>query len=337
MTEAHDIDALWNRVRLIEAGIGFLGVLDARAFEDAGAFLAPKVAISGFPFADLPDGMWERTHLTEALSKALAAVTSHHQCTNPIVGLRDGDADVAWMTAARYRRPTLRGGDGFATFGTLRIRFTAEGQRWPIAGLHQDVRASEGNPGILSAGATVLEPPPATPFAEGSPPPSDAAARLRWLEDRAEIHDLMMRFGRALDAKDWPLYRSCLADRLVLDFSQTTGQPPKEIDADLFTEFAGLRQRGHASFHQYSNFQCAIDGDRARIRLYLMARHMGGRTRGDALNVFVGWYDNVLERTTTGWRLVRLGHPLRWVEGNAEIKDAPDPEADRLAAQLFAE
>ena len=120
---------------------------------------------------------------------------------------------------------------------------------------------------------------------------------LSALADRAAIYDVMMRFGRGLDRKDWQLYRSCFGKSLILDFSSTTGEPAREVDADLFVEFAEARQRSHTAFHQYSNFRVDIRGDRADSILYMVARHRVSESgHGDPLNVLVGWYENEFVR-----------------------------------------
>jgi hypothetical protein len=53
----------------------------------------------------------------------------------------------------------------------------------------------------------------------------------------AEIEKVMLSFGRALDTGNWPLYRSCFADRFRVNFERLTGQPEVYVDADLWTRF----------------------------------------------------------------------------------------------------
>ena len=147
----------------------------------------------------------------------------------------------------------------------------------------------------------------------------------------------MMRFGRGLDQKDWPLYRSCFCTTLTLDFSRMTGEPAQVVDADLFVDFARLRQRSHLAFHQYANFQVSIDGDRASCVLSMVARHRVAQSgNGDPLNTFIGWYDNEFVRGADGWKISVLRTPLQWVEGNALIKDSLDPEVEEASRRLFS-
>jgi hypothetical protein len=52
------------------------------------------------------------------------------------------------------------------------------------------------------------------------------------------------------------------------------------------------------------------------------------------LNVFVGWYENDFTRSQDGWKITVLRTP-QWVEGNALIKDEPDPEVAEISRRLF--
>ena len=300
--------------------------IDARQWDVAAAACAPDLKAE---WAGLESGPF-----AGAASAMLAGVATHHQCTNQVVSFDGEMATVDMMVVARHRRPTLRGSDTFVRLSTDSVRLRHGTYGWVVTGLARIGRMAEGNPGVLGDGGSP-EPPASTEKLAPEPPVRTDAERLARLEDHQAVHDLMMRFGRGLDAKDWALYRSCLADEVLVDFAQTTGRMAQSVPADGFVEFVRMRQRAHGAFHQYSNFQASVDGDRARCILYMAARHRLADAHGDPLNVFVGWYDNEFVRTRDGWRISKLRHPLQWVEGNAAIKDAPDPEAEALGHQLF--
>jgi hypothetical protein len=309
--------------------------LDSQDFTALRDAFTPDATIA---WPDVVEGLAERAALADALAARGAGARTHHQVTNLTLESLVGSVRITGLLAARWRRPTLRGADGCANFSTLEAELREHAASWRIARLVVTRGWIEGNPGVLEPAPETAELPAPRPRAPlpSEPMPPDKAARLRRLEDRDAILALMHRFGAALDAKDWSAYGACFADRVTIDFSETTGRPPATVRSQDFVAFAKARQRGHAAYHQYSNFQCAILGDEATIRLYLVARHRAPDASGDALNVFVGWYENGFVRTSDGWRLSRLGHPLQWVEGNAAIKDGPDPEADALGRHLFS-
>lgn len=329
----------YDREAVIETAHRLFWAIDAKRWDGLAPLCAAEVGLDWPGLVGLTPGPVPVAAFAEAVVRRLGATTTLHQCTNPLVTVEGDRAEARFLVTARHRRPTMRGGDTATVFSDHSQELRREGDTgWKVTAIQHLPLSTEGNPGILQ-----LENP--APPSPGRPrsllPPEDSprsdAERLRLLEDRAAIHDVMMRFGRGLDAKDWRLYRSCFADRVTIDFSETTGRPAREVDTDAFVEFASLRQRSHRAFHQYSNLQVRVRGDEARCLLYLVARHRVADTQGDPWNVFVGWYDNEFVRRPDGWKVKVLRHPLQWVEGNAMIKDAPDPAVVELARRLFGQ
>jgi hypothetical protein len=329
--------ALDDREQVIESAYRLFRALDTRWWDALTAACEDDVKVE-WGAAEGPILAWSGGAAFGAGAEArFGHLASLHQATNPLLELDGDGAELRLLVAGRHRAATLRGADSCIVHAEHRQILRRRDGRWRITAIWHEPIWTEGNPGILTAALPPLPSHAERPFAP-DPPATTDTERLQRLADRAAIHDLMMRFGRGLDRKDWALYRSCFADRLMLDFSQTTGRPPHEVEADEFVAFARLRQRLHAAFHQYSNFQLSIEGDRARCILYLVARHRVAESGGgDPLNVFVGWYENEFARTPQGWRIVVLRHPLQWIEGNALIKDAADPEVEDLARRLFAQ
>lgn len=329
------IAALDDRARIVETGCRFLLALDMRRWDEALACCASDIAV-----------VWEvpgRARLDSRGGDAVAALqaslgaASHHQATNFQTEFDGADARLRWYVTGRYRTPTMRGSDACAVFGEQTMTLRRAGGDWRIADIRHTIQWIEGNPAVPTATPGAAPAPAQLAFVPTSPPGEETPAqRLARLADRDAIHDVMMRFGRGLDRKDWALYRSCFGKTLTLDFSRMTGEPAQEVDADLFVDFARLRQRSHLAFHQYANFQVAIDGNRAACVLSMVARHrIAESDSGGPLNVFVGWYDNEFVRGPDGWVISVLRTPLQWVEGNASIKDAPDPEAEEASRRLF--
>jgi SnoaL-like domain len=151
----------------------------------------------------------------------------------------------------------------------------------------------------------------------------DLEGRLRALEDRAAIGDVVIRFAYGLDRADWDLYGSTLADELFVDFTESTGMEPRVWTRDEWCAFAaevleGFESRQHIS----SNQRIELRGDRATCLSYMYAQHhLPGAPGGDDL-LMRGWYEYELTRTTAGWKIDRLTQHYTWGTGNESIFDA---------------
>jgi hypothetical protein len=147
------------------------------------------------------------------------------------------------------------------------------------------------------------------------PIPSDP---LRWLVDRALITDVVVRFAIALDTRDWPLLRSCLAARVEVDYPDSVGIA--EFTADELAATAdGFFSRLDATLHISANHLIEIDGDRATCRSTLHAAHYLAAAGDDSVQRQIGYYRNVLERDGEQWRIVRTEQHQGWTEGNPAV------------------
>jgi len=161
--------------------------------------------------------------------------------------------------------------------------------------------------------------------------------RIEELWARAEVERVMLNFGRALDLGDWPLYRSCFADRFQVNFERLTGRPEVYVDADLWTRFAKVILSPVRRHHQYTNFSATIDGDSANAVIYMVARHWKATDGGSAEYTQNGWYENSFKRIDGQWKITRLLHTYQWVSGNGGLFDFSDPELIEVMGQVFSE
>ena len=162
------------------------------------------------------------------------------------------------------------------------------------------------------------------------------AEMIETLWAKSQIEAVMLRFGRALDTGDWPAYRSCFADRFRVNFERLTGQPEVWVDADLWTRFAKVILSPVRRHHQYSNLTVTLDGDRAEAVIYMVSRHWKPVDTGAPGYNQIGWYENTFARTGGEWKITRLLHTYRWIEGNGGLFDFSDPELVSVMAQVFA-
>ena len=87
---------------------------------------------------------------------------------------------------------------------------------------------------------------------------------LQGIADRLEIAELLARYARGLDTKDWDLWRSVFVEDAYIDYRSAGGIDGHRNDIAAWLEktFA----RFPMSQHAITNIECDIDGDTARVQ-----------------------------------------------------------------------
>lgn len=128
------------------------------------------------------------------------------------------------------------------------------------------------------------------------------------MSDELQIRDLLYRYARAVDTKDWNLYRSVFTDDAHIDYS-SAGIPPGSRDeiADLLaTAFEAIPW----TMHYITNIECDIDGDTATVRaMFYNPMQLPGMEEQSSCG---GYYFHDLVRTPQGWRSKHLREDNIW-------------------------
>ena len=128
------------------------------------------------------------------------------------------------------------------------------------------------------------------------------------LSDDLEIKALLDRYARAVDTKDWELYRSVFTDDAQIDYS-SAGIPAASRDeiADLFSAaFEPIPW----TMHYITNVECDIDGDTATVRaMFFNPMQLPGMAEQSSCG---GYYFHNLVRTPEGWRSRHLREDNAW-------------------------
>lgn len=161
------------------------------------------------------------------------------------------------------------------------------------------------------------------------------AVLQRWLDEEA-IRKVMLRFGRSLDTGDWPGYRACFTDKLLVDFERLTGQPKVLVDADDWTRFAELIQTPVRRHHTYSNFDIEVNGDSATGLWYHTSRHWKSTDLGCSVNNQYGWYNSSYIRLNGEWKMSYIKHDYQWVDGNNALYDFTEPQLVACMHKVFS-
>jgi hypothetical protein len=138
------------------------------------------------------------------------------------------------------------------------------------------------------------------------------------LGDELEIAALLNRYARAVDTKDWDLYRSVFTADAHIDYSADVFQGSLDGVIEFFTGvFSDLVTM---SMHYITNVESTIDGDTAHVRAMF---YNPTRFKDIAeLATFGGYYYHDLVRTPDGWRSRNLREEMTWTANSPRVDQA---------------
>ena len=142
---------------------------------------------------------------------------------------------------------------------------------------------------------------------------ADRPLDLAAIADRLAIHDVLVRYCRAIDTLDWPLLDRVFTPDATIDYTGSGGIAGAypEVREWLARVLPGFPVRQHL----LANEQVEIEGDRATSRAYLLNPMGRSDGAGGAKLFFVGGaYVDELVRTPLGWRIHRRVEEQAWVD-----------------------
>jgi len=145
---------------------------------------------------------------------------------------------------------------------------------------------------------------------------------LQRISDQLEITALLTKYARAVDTKDWELYRSVFTDDAHIDYSSAGAiAGSREEVADWLAQgFATIPM----SMHYITNIEILENtGDTATVRaMFYNPMRLPGMAE---LSYCGGYYHHNLVRTAEGWRSRRLREESLW------FVNAPSPPTESTA------
>ncbi|MGE2718738.1 nuclear transport factor 2 family protein [Mycolicibacterium celeriflavum] len=130
----------------------------------------------------------------------------------------------------------------------------------------------------------------------------------RRVRDELDIAALLHRYARAVDTKDWELYRSVFTDDAHIDYS-SAGAVVGSRD-EVVEWFAANFGVIPWSMHHITNVEADINGDTARVRaMFYNPMQLPGMAEPSFCG---GYYHHELVRTPDGWRSRRLVEENVW-------------------------
>jgi SnoaL-like domain len=145
----------------------------------------------------------------------------------------------------------------------------------------------------------------------------DLESRVRRLEDRALISEVVTRYAIAVDRRDWTMLADCFTDPVHADYSEN-GLAAADFVRDELVAIVRDAVSGYtATQHLSPNHVIAFDDDdpdRAICTSYMYAQHHVDTSEKSAFLLLRGSYSNHMVRTADRWRIERLIQHIGWRE-----------------------
>jgi hypothetical protein len=128
------------------------------------------------------------------------------------------------------------------------------------------------------------------------------------VSDKLQIQELLFRYARGVDTKDWALLAAVFTPEAVLDYTSVGGPEGSrdEVVAWLERSLAPVP----VTQHFITNIEIELDGDRADVRaMFYNPMQLPGMPE---MTVCGGHYLHEVVRTPDGWKSERLVEMSEW-------------------------
>lgn len=128
------------------------------------------------------------------------------------------------------------------------------------------------------------------------------------VQDTLEIHELLARYARGVDTKDWELWKSIFTPDATVDYS-SAGAPVGTPDELAVWLEQGLKVVPMTQ-HLISNIEVDLNGDKAKVRaMFYNPMQLPGMAD---MSFCGGYYHHEFVRTDEGWKSERLVEENVW-------------------------
>ena len=128
------------------------------------------------------------------------------------------------------------------------------------------------------------------------------------VSDKIEIAELLARYARAVDTKDWALWKTVFTPDAHLDYTSATSSigSRDEVAAWMERSLSAVPMTQHF----ISNVEIELDGDRAEVRaMFYNPMHLPGMAE---MSYCGGYYHHDMVRTPDGWKSQKLVEENMW-------------------------
>jgi hypothetical protein len=165
----------------------------------------------------------------------------------------------------------------------------------------------------------------------------DLEARVRRLEDRVSIGECVIRYGLAVDLRDWEMFAGVFTDPINTGYD-SEGVPSgtttrNDFVARVATALNGFTTTQHLTPNQVIEFD-PDDPDRAVCISSMYAQHLLEHSPNGDYYLLRAIYTDYMRRTSKGWRIEGIDTRNRWEEGNLAAVDEAI-ERSKAAGTVF--
>jgi 3-phenylpropionate/cinnamic acid dioxygenase small subunit len=141
------------------------------------------------------------------------------------------------------------------------------------------------------------------------------ALSLQQISDRIEIDDLLIRYTKAIDQKDWKLLDTVFTPDAEVDYVSSGGIKGSYPEARAWLEKA--LAPFPITVHYVTNSEVTLAGDRASARTAVYNPMFSKNADGSLHHFAVGaYYVDELVRTPAGWRIAKRREDQAFLEGS---------------------
>jgi hypothetical protein len=142
------------------------------------------------------------------------------------------------------------------------------------------------------------------------------------IDDRQTIIDVIVRFGRALDDKDWTALTECLEPEIDADYSSFRGTPRARLSSQEFVNLRRVGLTGLVTEHLGNEYRVDIVGSTASCECEFTIRRWPVDSRDARFFHSCGTYRFSLSRQSQGWRISGITQVVIRSEGDPAIHGA---------------
>jgi 3-phenylpropionate/cinnamic acid dioxygenase small subunit len=131
---------------------------------------------------------------------------------------------------------------------------------------------------------------------------------IQQISDRLEIQGVLAKYARAVDTRDWALWRSLFTDDATVDYSSAgaIAGTRDEVAAWLAAALGAMQMMQHF----ITNIEIDVSGDTADVRaMFYNPMQLPGMAD---LSFCGGYYHHTMVRTPDGWRSRALREENVW-------------------------
>ncbi len=133
--------------------------------------------------------------------------------------------------------------------------------------------------------------------------------RVRALEDKQEIEEVVLRYGRGLDRLDWDIVRSCYHP----DAFDDSGVHAAPVDEFIAWSMEFVPSIADLTMHVTGNVLIDLDGDRANVESYVVGLHRKTGEDGVTRDMIVGARNlDRFERRDGAWKIAHRTLVYEW-------------------------